>query len=163
MTKRDALILLVHYMGDVHQPLHVGQVYLDGDGNLRDPDQGTGPTARSTFGGNQLTFFDGRKTKLHGNWDGVVVGDYSIADARKVAPTEGPMDSWISQWVTDTLTVARGMPFAAMTFGEAQGGEWNVVFADRPTYRTERNKVQRVQIEKAGARLTQLLVAIWPD
>src|SRR6476620_4940399 len=27
--KREALLLLVHYVGDIHQPLHVGAVYLD--------------------------------------------------------------------------------------------------------------------------------------
>ncbi|MFX8926146.1 S1/P1 nuclease, partial [Acinetobacter baumannii] len=26
--KREALLLLVHYVGDLHQPLHVGAVYL---------------------------------------------------------------------------------------------------------------------------------------
>jgi len=35
--KREALFLLAHLVGDLHQPLHVGAVYLDKDGNLVDP------------------------------------------------------------------------------------------------------------------------------
>ncbi|MFA9330620.1 S1/P1 nuclease, partial [Escherichia coli] len=30
--KKEALLLLVHFIGDLHQPLHVGLVYLDADG-----------------------------------------------------------------------------------------------------------------------------------
>jgi hypothetical protein len=27
--QREALLLLTHYVGDLHQPLHVGAIYLD--------------------------------------------------------------------------------------------------------------------------------------
>ena len=33
-TKRQALILLTHMTGDIHQPLHVGAAYVDKDGNF---------------------------------------------------------------------------------------------------------------------------------
>jgi len=36
--KKEALFLLAHFLGDLHQPLHVGSVYLDADGKLVDPD-----------------------------------------------------------------------------------------------------------------------------
>src|SRR3977135_2242297 len=36
--KREALLLLTHFIGDLHQPLHVGAVYLDNNGQLVDPD-----------------------------------------------------------------------------------------------------------------------------
>jgi hypothetical protein len=38
--KKEALFLLAHLVGDLHQPLHVGPVYLDGNGQLVNPDQG---------------------------------------------------------------------------------------------------------------------------
>ena len=36
--KKEALFLLAHFLGDLHQPLHVGAVYLDEHGRLVDPD-----------------------------------------------------------------------------------------------------------------------------
>ena len=36
--KKEALLLLAHLVGDLHQPLHVGSVYLDTNGKLVDPD-----------------------------------------------------------------------------------------------------------------------------
>src|SRR5690242_10795095 len=38
-NKKEALRLLAHFVGDIHQPLHVGAVYLDHQGNVVDPDQ----------------------------------------------------------------------------------------------------------------------------
>ncbi|HJT80498.1 MAG TPA: S1/P1 nuclease [Chthoniobacterales bacterium] len=37
ITKRIAVILLAHFLGDIHQPLHVGAHYFDKDGNVVDP------------------------------------------------------------------------------------------------------------------------------
>jgi hypothetical protein len=37
--KKEALFLLAHFLGDLHQPLHVGAVYLDASGKLVNPDQ----------------------------------------------------------------------------------------------------------------------------
>ena len=36
---REALLVLTHLVGDIHQPLHVGAVYLDAIGKRIDPDQ----------------------------------------------------------------------------------------------------------------------------
>lgn len=37
ITKRIAVILLAHFVGDIHQPLHVGAHYFDKNGNVVDP------------------------------------------------------------------------------------------------------------------------------
>ena len=68
ITKPIAIILLAHYMGDIHQPLHVGAEYFDSTGKPADPDKGG--TAYSDQGGNTITLpaVSGRK-KLHGYWD----------------------------------------------------------------------------------------------
>jgi hypothetical protein len=34
---KEAILLLAHFVGDLHQPLHVGAIYLDTDGNVVDP------------------------------------------------------------------------------------------------------------------------------
>jgi hypothetical protein len=40
-SKKEALRLLAHYVGDIHQPLHVAAVYVDAGGHVIDPDMGT--------------------------------------------------------------------------------------------------------------------------
>ena len=53
--KKEALFMLAHFMGDLHQPLHVGSVYLDANGNLVDPDVAHQiDPATETIGGNAI-------------------------------------------------------------------------------------------------------------
>jgi hypothetical protein len=168
-TKRDALMMLVHFLGDIHQPLHVGSIYLDPDGHEVDPDSSQAERDRaekvtSTFGGNSLTWMEKDKQKnLHSTWDGVTPGDYSVADARKVAATQGPDTAWAADWATDSLVQAQQHSFPGLSFGARAGRSWPISFTNKVRYQAERKKIQRLQIEKAGARLTQLLLDIWPD
>lgn len=76
ITKPVAVILLVHYVGDIHQPLHVGAEYFNHAGQAVDPDKGQAGTEDE--GGNtlMLRLFHGpreatgkRGLKLHGFWD----------------------------------------------------------------------------------------------
>ena len=76
ITKPVAVILLAHYVGDIHQPLHVGAEYFDQAGRAVDPDQG-GPGVGDE-GGNTITLrlrsgtpeeLAHRSLKLHGFWD----------------------------------------------------------------------------------------------
>ena len=39
ITKPVALILLAHYVADIHQPLHVGAEYFDHQGRVVDPNE----------------------------------------------------------------------------------------------------------------------------
>ena len=75
ITKPVAIILLAHYVADIHQPLHVGAEYFDARGQAADPDKD-----KSTLqdeGGNTFTLELSdepprrgmRKKKLHGFWD----------------------------------------------------------------------------------------------
>ncbi len=75
ITKPVAIILLAHYVGDIHQPLHVGAEYFDQSGNKIDPDNGK--PGLEDQGGNsiilELPSGDGyaeKKGKLHSYWDG---------------------------------------------------------------------------------------------
>lgn len=80
ITKPIAIILLTHYVGDIHQPLHVGAEYFDKDGHIDDPDKDK--DALADEGGNTLDLrlvgdpptghLDHTK-KLHGFWDGDTV------------------------------------------------------------------------------------------
>ena len=53
ITKPVAVILLAHYVGDVHQPLHVGAEYFAANGNKTDPDR-SGQAALEDQGGNSI-------------------------------------------------------------------------------------------------------------
>ena len=65
-NKREALRLLAHYVGDIHQPLHVVSIYLANDGQVVDPDSGTFDPNSKTRGGLLVG-----SAALHSEWDGV--------------------------------------------------------------------------------------------
>ena len=76
ITKAVALILLAHYVADIHQPLHVGAAYFDAQGRPTDPDKNK--SALADEGGNTFTIELSdepprrrgiRKKKFHGFWD----------------------------------------------------------------------------------------------
>jgi hypothetical protein len=76
ITKRVAVILLAHYVGDIHQPLHVGAQYFDGNGKPVNPDV-TG-AGFADEGGNSLLLVlqqagdhghPHTTKKLHSYWD----------------------------------------------------------------------------------------------
>jgi S1/P1 Nuclease len=80
VTKPVALTLLAHYVGDIHQPLHVGAAYFDESGRAIDPDRGKGGIEDE--GGNTIMFRLDRGAadelakaglRLHGFWDNQAV------------------------------------------------------------------------------------------
>lgn len=67
-AKKEALIYVIHFVGDIHQPFHNGSGILDG---------------QSDRGGNRINVrFDGGTRNLHSVWDGGLIGKraLSIAD-----------------------------------------------------------------------------------
>jgi hypothetical protein len=76
ITKTVAIILLAHYVADIHQPLHVGAAYFGAQGHATDPDKHK--SALPDEGGNTFTIELSdepprrrgiRKKKFHGFWD----------------------------------------------------------------------------------------------
>jgi hypothetical protein len=167
-TKKTALRLLAHYVGDIHQPMHVGAVYLDHTGQIVDPDQPGFDPDSGTHGGN-LT--KNGSTRLHGEWDDIPdslkvanFGPEAITLANAVTPTVGPLETWSAQWASETL-LASHQTFQGVTFGnETDIGtsrrHWT--FTEPAGYAATRSAIQKAQLVKAGARLAQLLKAIWP-
>jgi hypothetical protein len=123
ITKSIAVILLTHYLGDIHQPLHVGAEYFDAS---RQPFE---PTPQNVGfadqGGNKLTlftFFNGQRRSagnFHSYWDGQTVqnafgtqADATIAKrlgAKEPADWElsGDIDTWAEELANDILPTAR--------------------------------------------------------
>ncbi|MEY2512524.1 MAG: hypothetical protein QOE26_3287 [Verrucomicrobiota bacterium] len=78
ITKPIAVILLAHFVGDIHQPLHVGAEFFDKEGHPINP--GKAPGSLEDQGGNTLTLnlTSGgtelaRHSKFHGFWDSETV------------------------------------------------------------------------------------------
>lgn len=163
--KREALLLLAHFVGDLHQPLHVGSVYLDASGQPVDPDTHAG--SAQTLGGNSLlTGFDG--ANLHADWDDVsplldpAHPPAELFSAAIALPaTAGEPATWPATWASETLIEARHA-FVGLSFksSDSQSQRWLVHQDDRYEYRARLAHMQQQQIVKAGARLAHLLNAV---
>jgi S1/P1 Nuclease len=166
--KKEALLLLAHFVGDLHQPLHVGAIYLDAEGNPVDPDlaKWTDPST-DTVGGNAIK---DENISLHREWDDIPtdIGE-SFTDelmklAKAVPATQGPIDGWPKAWATDTLHVAQQQTFKGLKFSSFISGpyKWLARFDDRTDYLHRMDEIKRQQLAKGGARLAEILNAIWP-
>jgi hypothetical protein len=168
--KREALLLLAHFVGDIHQPLHVGAIYLDVKGLRVDPDVGTFDPSSETQGGNAIVTIqvatNRRSENLHATWDDIPealdaqhVDSAWLALARKVAPTRGALFDWPAAWASQTLTQAR-QAFKGLQFGPEQSGQWTVALAC--SYDRQMTRTKKSQLTLAGARLAQILENLWP-
>lgn len=169
---REALLILSHYVGDIHQPLHVEAAYLDDTGHDVDPDAPNHPAVNETAGGNLI--FHGAK-RFHAEWDSLptalTLGGSSfpttVAKARVVKATPGDVMDWSTRWANDTMKVGKvafeGLSFApkAGTAG-SRATQWSVQGIDG-SYKMRADSLKGDQLAKAGARLAQALKAVWPD
>jgi len=176
-SQREALILLAHYVGDIHQPLHVQAIYLDAHGHVVNPDV-TGVTSDiDTAGGNRISI-PARHTTLHHAWDetpsDLMIGSANDAallnEARHTPKTTGHIDQWSNQWATDTIHVSK-FAFAGLTFSQRPDSasdtahhthQWDATGID-DVYEQREHAVKAQQLAKAGAHLAQILKTIWPD
>jgi len=128
LSQRNALKLLVHFLGDIHQPLHIGCGFIDNgpNGSLVIATaalvikQKNLPSDR---GANQL-IIDNNKKNLHGFWDFDLVTSLMLATDKQTSDTlgsflketvrprpdwnpHGPVSTWAAQWATDSLRQSR--------------------------------------------------------
>jgi hypothetical protein len=170
--KKEALFMLAHFMGDLHQPLHVGSVYLDANGHLVDPDVAHQiDPATETIGGNAI---QDQNVNLHHEWDDIPtdIGEAAtrelLADASALPASEGPIEGWPAAWASDTILVSHDA-FAGLNFrlsethpGNPPSNPWTVLFEDHVAYLRWQDAIKRKQLAKGGARLAEILNAIWP-
>ena len=162
--KKEALRLLVHFMGDLHQPLHVGSIYLDDQGRPLDPATEQEAHAHKNSGGNTILL---KTARLHAVWDDLpgklatsLLAGAGATEARQVPLSSGPVERWPVLWASDTLRVAP-QAFQGLQFSARSAGVWHAT-ATEPAYRQARENLQRAQLAKAGARLAQLLTTLMP-
>lgn len=139
-ARAEALMFLVHFIGDMHQPLHCG------DKNDR--------------GGNDIKVqLAGRDTNLHSVWDSGILGRIGNEDQlfpslskesakRAKNWSKGTVEEWAQQsYVAAKSKVYKNLPKAA-------AGTAPVIDAK---YEQMANPLIREQLEKAGARLARVL------
>jgi hypothetical protein len=87
----NALRLLGHLVGDVHQPLHVGCGFIAGSGSVptivTDPQRVANEGLDSDTGGNDMLLPG--SGNMHSYWDGVLGGTLDIDDLRLASAASG--------------------------------------------------------------------------
>ncbi|HKG58921.1 MAG TPA: S1/P1 nuclease [Pyrinomonadaceae bacterium] len=123
ITKSIAVILLTHYLGDIHQPLHVGAEFFDSHGKPFEPSATN--VGFGDQGGNKLmlfTFVNGHLQsagKLHSYWDTQAVqnafgGQPDVTVVRRLSSKKpadwelnGGVETWAQQLANGILPTAR--------------------------------------------------------
>jgi S1/P1 Nuclease len=135
LTDTEAVWLLAHLVGDIHQPLHVGAKYFDKacqtsvDPNVvgTPPTFGIGDTVAMTMGGNLILLAAAPPAvpptaNLHLYWDAVAVvramqaagsahSEQDFAKLLAAAPpasweTAGSPNTWAAQWANEIMPLA---------------------------------------------------------
>jgi hypothetical protein len=169
--RKEALLMIAHLVGDLHQPLHVGSVYLNGKGNVVDADKLQDNAQEiedeyGTRGGNYINIAGAKQ--LHSMWDGIPASWKKIEltqwvkEAKAVSPLTIQVEVMPSRWASDTVLASK-RAFKRLSFGNRAGKYWKATADDQGKYKTEHDQLQHDQIIKAGARMAQLLKEIWPD
>lgn len=181
-SPREALLVLAHVVGDLHQPLHIGSVYLDANGQPVDPDETGLDRATFTRGSNQIVIptrpptgaaglaavaAGWRMPNLHSVWDNVPaalapegVDAPWVSAAQQVEPTAGAPTSWPAQWAGESLAQSRAA-LAGLSYGPRQGEVWP---ATLPAGYDERMaEIKRRQLTRAAARLAAVLRAVFTN
>ena len=136
LSERNALRLLIHLVGDIHQPLHMACGFIDEDGPngtiviVKDPNTIRSKRLLHDRGGNQL-IIDNDRRNLHGYWDFDLVkslmtatrkptpdelGNFLIRSVRRRAGwnSSGHVNTWPVQWANDSLLQSRQHAYRAV-------------------------------------------------
>ena len=183
LTKRNALRLLVHLVGDIHQPVHVGVGFVNVNGANdkivieRDPAAILANDYPSDNGANKLLIEDERSNNLHSFWDSDLVeegrGEDSVlqfSQSLLSLPTtgwdsQGNILSWSAQWATDTLKVSGDDAYDTIRITQEviidDDTKYSVTKGNN--YKSNNVPVVKEQLAKGGYRLAKLLEAIFPN
>ena len=152
--RKEALLFLVHFLGDMHQPLHTGNREDDRGGNLQ-PVKSVGGKPES-------------KLNLHKVWDGYLVnaikGDLTnedlvkrlldeIKDADRTKWEKGDVKQWV--WESHAIVVDRVYKFS--DGNELPKRDAPAVELTDTNYMKENQPFVREQLKKGGVRLAVVL------
>jgi hypothetical protein len=182
IRKRVALMLIAHFIGDLHQPLHVGCSYVDDKDQFVDPN--TGAKGQADAGANYFHIKTPKGSALHGYWDTQTVKsardhlgaeDFPTAliKAWPVKPEwdgKGAVVTWPIQWASETLGRSKSCfdglkPHNRVLVPKDEKHdnhfEWTVTLP--PEYPVKSRDTVEEELSKAGYRLAAVLKAVWPE
>jgi hypothetical protein len=136
-AKQEALKFLVHFVGDIHQPLHVGR--------------------RADRGGNsvKVTLF-GQETNLHSVWDAGVIDNEKLSFSELAAfidhPTQQEIQAWQGSAPADWANESKAVRDRVYQIGDGKLS-YPYAFAEIPLIKR--------RLLQAGVRLAGLLNSIF--
>jgi len=143
-----ALVFLIHFVGDLHQPLHAGE-HEDKGGN----------DVAATYGS-----YSPRRFNLHSVWDGTLaeraitsgpslVRRYSPAERKRLAA------GTVTDWSRESYEVARSVVYPTATghdvCSDAEGTTQRATLDEATIQKIV--PVARLEVERGGLRLAKLL------
>jgi hypothetical protein len=182
-TKVQALRLLVHFVGDIHQPLHCGSGFYSFP-QTGAPQLITAPAEAfgklHDRGGNLLFYGSNATEQLHALWDRVLVEkvdnsiDYRVlADflieniiPKEMAKTPGDYHHWPEIWAVESAQIAalayRGIVFETPDFDSSQHLA-GIDISLPANYLASNRAYAAERLARAGVCLAQLLDSLrWP-
>lgn len=134
-VRKNAFVFILHLVGDLHQPLHVGRA--------------------ENLGGNRISvYWFEKKTNLHSLWDSDLVGfqqygysEYAnVLDVKTRAEVEAIQQGQLSDWFYDSYSIANRV-YATVSAEEKLGYKYNYMF----------QQTLDEQLLKGGLRLAAIL------
>jgi hypothetical protein len=177
--------LLAHLVGDVHQPLHVGQAYFDTTcQRIINPNASRTIEAITTLGGNTIKLTGNEASSLHIYWDVNAVGNAMKKEgfdkdergfAGKLAatpPTDwqstGAPETWAEQWIEQTMPLAEAAYQLKIEHDPSKDStpvfpvatiNCGLKTTITSEYEAWAAALARTQLQRAGYRLAAILVA----
>ncbi|MCU1264652.1 MAG: 3-nucleotidase/nuclease [Acidobacteria bacterium] len=166
-AQAQALRLIIHFVGDIHQPLHCATRV---DRNHPDGDRGGNLVSIKVPGTNGKL----KTTNLHSFWDGGI-GDFPTTGANfkppalsKIPPAAAKAKAGnpandpdlklddpfnFSAWANESFALAKDVAYDGMQSGAKPS----------VAYKSKALKVARKRVAWGGYRLAALLNAVWPN
>ncbi|MGP7795846.1 S1/P1 nuclease [Sphingomonas sp. CLY1604] len=143
--RAQALVFLIHFVGDLHQPLHAGEKHDKGGNDLA-----------AAYGS-----YSPRRFNLHSIWDGTLaeraitsgpslVRRYPAAEKRRIAA------GTVTDWSRESWQVAHDVVYASALKGDPCAPSPAKVTLDEATI-DRIVPVARLEVERGGLRLAKLL------
>ena len=149
-----ALKFLIHFVGDVHQPLHTAERHHDSGGNL----------VRVLYGQN-------KESNLHSYWDTFLVsqlGSNAASIAASLRKNIKPADAkaWSvgspTEWAQESHAMAKTKAYALAGLKQGKTHEGSPAYRMTSAYDSAAVPMVRRQLSKAGVRLAELIARAIP-
>jgi hypothetical protein len=161
--RRQALLFLVHFVGDIHQPLHAAERGCDKGGNSERVNFSLGIQKEANVALHHV--WDSSELELlmkHANitddrvFAGILMAGIKPADAGKWARASADQMAWESYKLAVTK-VYRGIPLQNFCDNQKPAP---LVTDLTPAYENDGTKIVRDQLTKAGVRLASILESV---